>query len=287
VVSTFIRDYGWFFVFWSTLILLGAVEHLAPELPRDVSRRRWPVDVGLGVINGLIASSLPILTIASAQWAATHQFGLLNWLAAPLLLGLPLTILGRTFAQYAFHLLSHKVPLLWRLHCVHHCDEHLDATSTLRNHPLELIASGIFVSAIVAILGLSPVVLFAYESIEALLNLLAHGNIRLPPTVERMGRALFFITPALHRIHHSARQEEIDTNYGAVFSIWDHLFGTYRDRPPNFKPSGSDWTRSVASVRRALKPNWRYLGVLKNSLVREIDLAEWRRIRPRYMHVFR
>ena len=230
-MNTFIRDYGWFLLFWSTLILFGALEYLAPELPGDVSRRRrWFVNLGLGIINGLIASSLPILTIASAQWAATHQFGVLNWLAAPLLVALPVTILGRTFAQYSFHLLSHKVPLLWRLHRVHHCDEHLDATSTLRNHPLELIASAIFVSAIVAMSGLSPAVLFAYETIEALLNLLAHANIRLPPTVERLARALFFITPSLHRIHHSASQEETDSNYGAVFSFWDQLFGTYRNK---------------------------------------------------------
>jgi sterol desaturase/sphingolipid hydroxylase (fatty acid hydroxylase superfamily) len=230
-VNTFIRDYGWFLAFWGTLILFGALEYLAPELPGDPGRRRrWFVNVGLGIINGLIASSLPVLTIASAQWAATHQLGLLNWLAAPLLVALPVTILARTFGQYAFHLLSHKVPLLWRLHRVHHCDEHLDATSTLRNHPLELMASAVFVSAIVAMLGLSAVVLIVYESFEALLNLLAHANIRLPQPVERIARALFFITPALHRIHHSARQEETDTNYGAVFSFWDQLFGTYRDK---------------------------------------------------------
>jgi sterol desaturase/sphingolipid hydroxylase (fatty acid hydroxylase superfamily) len=230
-VNTFIRDYGWFLVFWGTLILFGALEYLAPELPGDPSRRpRWFVNVGLGIVNGLIASSLPVLTIASAQWAATHQFGLLNWLAAPLLVALPVTILVRTFAQYAFHVLSHKIPLLWRLHRVHHCDEHLDATSTLRNHPLELIASGIFVGAIVAISGLSPAVLIAYESIEALLNLLAHANIRLIPAIERVARAVFFITPAVHRIHHSARQEETDSNYGAVFSFWDRVFGTYRDK---------------------------------------------------------
>jgi sterol desaturase/sphingolipid hydroxylase (fatty acid hydroxylase superfamily) len=236
-VNTFIHGYGWFLVFWSALILLGALESLAPELPGEASRRRrWFVNLGLGIINGLIASSLPVLTVASAQWAATHHAGLLNWLAAPLLVALPVTILARTFAQYAFHLLSHKVPLLWRLHRVHHCDEHLDATSTLRNHPLELIASGVFVGAAVATLGLSPAVLIAYESIEALLNLLAHANIRLAQPAERLARALFFITPAVHRIHHSARQEETDSNYGAVFSFWDQLFGTYRDKAAELEP---------------------------------------------------
>lgn len=262
-MSTFIHDYGWFLVFWGTLILLGAGEYLAPEMPGEASRRRrWFVNVGLGIINGLIASSLPVLTVASAQWAATHQFGLLNWLSTPLLVALPVTILGRTLAQYAFHLLSHKIPLLWRLHRVHHCDEHLDATSTLRNHPLELIASAIFISAIVAISGLSPAVLIVYESIEALLNLLAHANVRLPPAAERVARALFFITPSLHRIHHSARQEETDSNYGAVFSFWDQLFGTYRDKAAElqaFRFGLDEISRDRAqSLEAQLALPWRY-----------------------------
>lgn len=230
-MSSFLRDYGWFLIFWSTLILLGAMEYFAPELPDDASRRRrWPVNLSLGLINGLVTSSVPVLTVGSAQWAANHQVGLLNWLAAPLWVVVPLTIVGRSLAQYVFHVLCHKVPLLWRLHRVHHCDTHLDATSTLRNHPLELIANVMFVSAMVALLGLSPAVLVAYESAEALLNLLSHANIRVPLVAERIARALFLTTPALHRIHHSARHEETDTNYGAAFLFWDWLFGTYRDK---------------------------------------------------------
>jgi fatty acid hydroxylase family protein len=170
------------------------------------------------------------------------------------------TILGRTFAQYAFHLLSHKIPLLWRLHRVHHCDEHLDATSTLRNHPLELIASAVFVGAIVAISGLSPAVLIVYESIETLLNLLAHANVRLPQPAERVARALFFITPpCIAFIVPRGRKKRTATTAPCFRSgiICSAPIGT---RLPNSRPFASDWTRSVANARKASKLNWRCPG---------------------------
>jgi hypothetical protein len=161
-VNTFIEDYGWLLVFWGTLILLGAVEYLAPETPGD-------------------------------------------------------------------------------------CDEHLDATSTLRNHPLELIASAVFVGAIVAISGLSPAVLIVYESIEALLNLLAHANVRLPQPAERVARALFFITPpCIAFIVPRGRKKRTATTAPCFRSgiICSAPIGT---RLPNSRPFASDWTRSVAN----------------------------------------
>jgi sterol desaturase/sphingolipid hydroxylase (fatty acid hydroxylase superfamily) len=227
-MDALIREYGWFLTFWSTMILLGAVEFLAPQFPGNADRvRRWPTNLGLGILNGLIVSSLPVLTVASAQWAAVCGFGLLNWVTAPWWLAVPCTLLTRSLAQYAFHLVSHKNPVLWRLHRVHHCDMHLDASSALRNHPLELIASVVFVIPFIVICGLSPIVLTAYESVEAIVNMLTHANIHVPDAAERVARPLF-VTPGLHRIHHSAFRLETDSNYGNLFSVWDRLFGTYR-----------------------------------------------------------
>ena len=227
-MDALIREYGWFLTFWGTMILLGAVEFLAPQFPGSADRvRRWPTNLGLGILNGLIVSSLPVLTVASAQWAAVDGFGLFNWVAAPWWLAVPCTLLVRSLGQYAFHLVSHKNPVLWRLHRVHHCDVHLDASSALRNHPLELIASVGFVISFIVICGLSPIVLAAYESVEAIVNMLTHANIRVPDAAERVARP-FFVTPGLHRIHHSAFRLETDSNYGALFSVWDRLFGTYR-----------------------------------------------------------
>jgi sterol desaturase/sphingolipid hydroxylase (fatty acid hydroxylase superfamily) len=136
-------------------------------------------------------------------------------------------VLVRSLAQYAFHVLSHKVPLLWRLHRVHHSDVYLDVSSALRNHPLEMIANIIFTAAVIALFGLSPLVLAAFEVVDLFANVLTHANLRIPDTVERLLR-LLFVTPVLHRLHHSPLRIETDSNYGNMFSFWDRAFGTYR-----------------------------------------------------------
>jgi sterol desaturase/sphingolipid hydroxylase (fatty acid hydroxylase superfamily) len=229
-MDSFLFEYGWFLTFWAVMALLGTIEYFAPQLPDRADRkRRWPTNFALGILNGLIASSLPVLTVASAQWAAEHQFGLLHWIAAPWWFAVVFTLLARSFGQYVFHLASHKIPLLWRLHRVHHCDDHLDATSSLRNHPIEFVASALAVVPIIVLGGLSPLVLAAFEAVEAIVNVITHANVRHPEPVERFVRILFF-TPYLHRIHHSPEQIETDSNYGNVFTFWDRLFGTYRGK---------------------------------------------------------
>jgi sterol desaturase/sphingolipid hydroxylase (fatty acid hydroxylase superfamily) len=227
-MDALIREHGWFLVFWGMIALLGTLEFLFPHFHEPADRsRRWPTNFGLGVLNGLIVSALPVLTVASAQWAENNGFGLLNWLSAPWWIVVPGSLLVRSLAFYILHVFSHKVPLLWRLHRVHHCDVHLDVSSALRAHPLELIIDIAFMLPVVAIFGLSPVVLAVYESVEAFANMLTHANVRFPQTLERYARYLF-VTPALHRLHHSPVQIETDSNYGNVFSFWDRLFGTYR-----------------------------------------------------------
>jgi sterol desaturase/sphingolipid hydroxylase (fatty acid hydroxylase superfamily) len=227
-MDALIREHAWFLAFWSMIVLFGAIEFLFPQFPESADRaRRWPTNFGLGILSSLIISSLPVVTVGSAQWAAEHGIGLLNWIAAPWWVALACTLLIRSFSQYAFHLICHKNPLLWRLHRVHHCDVHLDVTSALRTHPLELIASVAFMSLVALIFGLSPVVLAIFEGVEAVFTMLTHVNTRIPALVERYARSLL-VTPSLHRLHHSTFQAETDSNYGNVFSFWDRLFGTYR-----------------------------------------------------------
>jgi sterol desaturase/sphingolipid hydroxylase (fatty acid hydroxylase superfamily) len=227
-MDAFVREHAWFFAFWGMIVLFGAIEFLLPQFPGAADRaRRWPTNFGLGVLNGLIVSAVPVASIGAAQWAATHNVGLLHWIAAPWWLALPCTLLVKSLSQYAFHQLSHTQPVLWRLHRVHHCDVHLDVSSALRTHPFEMIASSAFVIPVVVVCGLSPVVLAAYESVEVFFNMLTHANVRVPGAIERYAR-LLLVTPGLHRIHHSAARIETDSNYGNVFSFWDRLFGTLR-----------------------------------------------------------
>jgi sterol desaturase/sphingolipid hydroxylase (fatty acid hydroxylase superfamily) len=227
-MAAFMREHAWFLAFWGMIVLFGVLEFLFPHFPEHADRfRRWPTNFGLGIFNSLIASSVPVLSVGSAQWAASHGVGLLNWIAAPWWMALPCTLLVKSLGQYAFHRVAHNNPLLWRVHRVHHCDVHLDVSSALRTHPLELIALSAFMIPLIVVCGLSPVVLAVYEGVEIFVNMLTHTNIRIPDTAERYARSLL-VTPGLHRLHHSAAQAETDSNYGNVFSFWDRLFGTYR-----------------------------------------------------------
>ena len=227
-MDAFVREHAWFFAFWGAIVLFGAIEFLFPQFPETADRgRRWPTNFGLGILNGLIVSAVPVASVGAAQWAAAHDIGLLNWTGAPWWLALPCTLLVKSLAQYGFHRFCHAQPLFWRLHRVHHCDVHLDVSSALRNHPLEMIASSAFAVFVTVLFGLSPVVLAAYEAVEVFVNMLTHANLRIPGAIERHARSLL-VTPGLHRLHHSAVQAETDSNYGNVFSFWDRLFGTYR-----------------------------------------------------------
>jgi sterol desaturase/sphingolipid hydroxylase (fatty acid hydroxylase superfamily) len=222
------RESVLFLAFWGAVIALGTIEYLAPQFAGDADRRRrWFTNFGLGILNGLIVSAIPAATVSAALWAHESHFGLLNLLSAPWWLLMIVTVLVRSLAQYVFHVLCHKTPLLWRLHRVHHSDVHLDVSSALRNHPLEFIISIAFLTSVIAICGLSPVALAVYETVEVFANIITHANLRTSNVLESRVRSVF-VTPGLHRLHHSPIQVETDSNYGNVFAVWDRLFGTYR-----------------------------------------------------------
>jgi sterol desaturase/sphingolipid hydroxylase (fatty acid hydroxylase superfamily) len=221
------REHVLFVAFWGAVIVLGTIEYLAPQFAGDVDRRRrWFTNFGLGILNGLIVSAIPAATVSAALWAHESHFGLLNLLSAPWWLLMIATVLVRSLAQYVFHVLCHKTPLLWRLHRVHHSDVHLDVSSALRNHPLEFIISIAFLTSVIAICGLSPVALAAYETVELFAIIITHANLKTPSAIESL-RPLF-VTPRLHQLHHSPLQIETDSNYGNLFSFWDRACGTYR-----------------------------------------------------------
>jgi sterol desaturase/sphingolipid hydroxylase (fatty acid hydroxylase superfamily) len=228
VVEAFVREHSLFLAFWGTVILIATIEFLAPQISGEADRRRrWFTNFGLGILNALIATSIPAATVASALWAQQSHFGLLNLLAAPWWAALIVTVIIRSLAQYIYHVLCHKVPWLWRLHCVHHSDVHLDVSSALRSHPVEVIVNVGFLALVTVIFGLSPAALAAFETAEHFANMLTHANLRIPDAIERLIRPLL-MTPALHRLHHSPIRIETDSNYGIVFSFWDRMVGTYR-----------------------------------------------------------
>ena len=124
----------------------------------------------------------------------------------------------------------HKVPVLWRIHRVHHLDTEMDVSTTVRFHPIEFIINLCIGIPFVIIFGLSPWVLVFYEILDVVVTLWSHSNVRVFAGVDRVLR-YFVVTPNLHRIHHSTWQPETDSNFSAVFPIWDIIFRTFRPTP--------------------------------------------------------
>jgi len=220
-----------FAAFVGALVVLGLLESIARLGAEDVARRkRWPANFGLTVINVLLLVVLPVGSLAAADVAASRGWGLLNQIAMPASIALIAAFLLRSLASYGIHVAMHKVPWLWRLHRVHHSDTAMDVSTAVRFHPLEFVVSVPVVLAATLVLGFPPLAVIVYSLVDAAMAVFSHANLRLPDRMERCVR-LVLVTPAMHRIHHSASQSETDSNYGATLSCWDRLFGTHQAKP--------------------------------------------------------
>jgi sterol desaturase/sphingolipid hydroxylase (fatty acid hydroxylase superfamily) len=161
------------------------------------------------------------------------------------------TLLIRGFVSFGTHWLNHKVPFLWRFHRVHHLDTELDVSSTVRFHPLEMPISLLLGLPVVVGFGLSPWVLIFYELLDVSVTLFSHSNIRVPPWLDRPLRYVI-VTPNLHTVHHSTHRPETDSNFSAVFPIWDVIMGTFRTetrQPLESMPLGLDDVRDARAHR--------------------------------------
>ena len=126
--------------------------------------------------------------------------------------------------------MTHKIPILWRLHKVHHSDRDLDASSALRFHPLEIMLSMIYKCVLVLLIGPAVIAILIFEIILNASAIFNHANLALPLWLDRLLRP-FIVTPDMHRVHHSIIVSETDSNFGFNFSLWDRLFKTYQEAP--------------------------------------------------------
>jgi sterol desaturase/sphingolipid hydroxylase (fatty acid hydroxylase superfamily) len=174
---------------------------------------------------------LPIAGMGAALLAQEEGWGLFNVLSfVPRWTAVLASILVLDLAIYGQHVVFHKVPFLWRLHRVHHTDIDLDATSGVRFHPLEIALSLALKLAVIAALGAPVVAVVAFEVLLNAAALFNHANVRLSLGLDRVLRRVI-VTPDMHRVHHSVHRDETDSNFGFNLSLWDRLFGTYRDQP--------------------------------------------------------
>ncbi len=183
------------------------------------------------MIDSLVLRLLfPLLAVQLAWVAEQRQWGLLNHLSLPGWLNVVLAIVFLDLIVYLQHVMMHAVPILWRLHRMHHTDLDFDATTGLRFHPIEIALSMGLKLAAVAALGFSPPGVMLFEILLNATSLFNHANLRIPQRIDRVTR-WFVVTPDMHRVHHSAAPVETNSNFGFNLPWWDRLFGTYRAQP--------------------------------------------------------
>jgi sterol desaturase/sphingolipid hydroxylase (fatty acid hydroxylase superfamily) len=218
--------------FMVLIILFAGLELLWPRRAADKnSKFRRLTNLVLLVINIFAVRILvPLATFDVALIAAERDFGLFNLVSLPVFLSVVLTIIVFDFLIYIQHVVFHKFNFLWRVHRVHHTDLEFDVTTAVRFHPVEIVLSLFY--KLIAVLLIGPLA-FAVILYEILLNaaaLFTHSNILINTKIDRVLRILF-VTPDMHRVHHSVLRKETDSNYGNIFSFWDKVFKTYRPVP--------------------------------------------------------
>ncbi|MBE1282890.1 MAG: sterol desaturase family protein [Rhodobacteraceae bacterium] len=226
-----------FGVFLGLFAVFAMAEAWAPRRPRQLPRHsRWVTNVSITILNTLtlraLAFGLPLLAVGAAMDAGQQGWGLLNAFALPAWLEVIAAILILDLVIWAQHLITHKIPVLWRLHRVHHADRDMDVTTAVRFHPVEIALSMILKIGVVYVLGASPLAVILFEIILNGTAMFNHSNLKLPLALDR-GLRLVLVTPDMHRVHHSVHRTEHDSNYGFALSIWDRLFGTYVAQPQN------------------------------------------------------
>ena len=218
--------------FAGVLALMFLWERLAPRRALTVRRvPRWLSNLGLVTVDTIAVRLLvPLGAVGMALLAEERGWGLLNVTGAPGWLAVPLAVVALDLAIYLQHVLFHAVPLLWRLHMVHHADLDFDTTTGIRFHPVEILLSMGIKAGAVALLGAPALGVLVFEVLLNATSMFNHGNVRLPGWADRVIR-LVVVTPEMHRVHHSVIPRETNSNFGFNLPWWDYLFGTYRAQP--------------------------------------------------------
>ena len=232
-LETFLRSNGetlLYVIFFGAILGFGLLEALVEMRPKHSDRaKRWPTNWALTALNIALLGALPVSALLISDFAQGRGIGLLNSLNLPLWATVIAGILIFSLQSWAVHYAMHHVPVLWRLHRVHHTDTHMDISTTVRFHPVEFLVQLPISAAVILLTGAPPAAVMLNELFDAAINVFSHSNIRLPCWIDRaMSRII--VTPHVHRIHHSTKVAETNSNFGATLPLWDILFGTYRTK---------------------------------------------------------
>jgi sterol desaturase/sphingolipid hydroxylase (fatty acid hydroxylase superfamily) len=199
----------------------------------------------------LVRLTYPIVAVGLALAAQDSGWGLFNIIEVPVWVAVISSIVILDLAIYLQHVMFHAVPVLWRLHRMHHADQAIDVTTGLRFHPIEIVMSMGVKLAVVLALGPPAVAVLVFEVILNATAMFNHSNVRIPLSIDRVLR-LFVVTPDMHRVHHSIDRAETDSNYGFSLPWWDRLLGTYTAQP---RKGHDDMTIGIEQFR-TVRDQW-------------------------------
>jgi len=218
--------------FTSIFAAMALWELLAPRRPQAIGRfRRWPSNLGIVALNTLLVRLVfPTAAVGVALFAELHGWGLIHALTVPAWLAISASVIFLDLAIYLQHVLFHAVPVLWRLHRMHHADLEFDVTTGARFHPIEILLSMAIKLGVVAALGAPAVAVLIFEVLLNATSMFNHGNVRLSERLDGVLRRIV-VTPDMHRVHHSVAPRETNSNFGFNLPWWDRLSGTYCAQP--------------------------------------------------------
>jgi sterol desaturase/sphingolipid hydroxylase (fatty acid hydroxylase superfamily) len=189
--------------------------------------RHAAVNISFTVIHLIIHTFLAIIIIKLSDWCKSEGFGLVYWINASVIWTIVISVFVLDFfGGWLAHITEHKTHFLWRFHVVHHADNNVDVTTGLRHHPIESVVRGIFFFIGIIVSGAPVYAVMIFQTLIVLSAAFTHANISLPRWLDR-SLSYVFVSPNMHKVHHHWKQPYTDSNYGAIFSIWDRLLGTF------------------------------------------------------------
>jgi sterol desaturase/sphingolipid hydroxylase (fatty acid hydroxylase superfamily) len=218
--------------FAGVIVAMALWETWAPKRRLGVGRpARWPGNLGVLAVDILLVRILfPTAAVGAALVCEARGWGLFNVVPVPFVAATLASVVLLDLAIYLQHVLFHAVPVLWRLHRMHHADLDIDVTTGVRFHPIEILLSLLIKFGVIALLGAPALAVLIFEVLLNATSMFNHSNVRMPAGVDRIVRMLV-VTPDMHRVHHSIVRRETNSNFGFNFPWWDRLFGTYRPQP--------------------------------------------------------
>ncbi|HSU28709.1 MAG TPA: sterol desaturase family protein [Chitinophagaceae bacterium] len=226
---------GGLLIFW---IIEGAIPLIRLTYKKN-KLNHAAVNFTFTVIHLIIHTFLAILIVKLSDWCLAQQFGLVYWFHSGVLMTIVIGVLALDFSSWLVHFVMHKTRPLWRFHLIHHSDANVDVTTGLRHHPGDSLLRGIFFILLIFVSGAPMYAVMIYQTLVVISTAFTHANMRMPKKVDRV-LSYIIVSPNMHKVHHHWKQPYTDSNYGAVFSFWDRLLGTFKSLDPSQIQYGID-----------------------------------------------